>query len=195
MAWPTPPSCALRRRLSPRRAVAAPYQPLPNPRQKHVPIHGAVKQPRGAGPRQADRRNEGAGLIVSMRDGRDESLVGRCSVAPAGHFAVGPTFIHEHQPGRAVYGKPLMPMHPLFDHVGAVLLGGVQRFFYRSTPACAATHPPSKSQTDGPGAHPTRPASHRAARPPVVAGGPCAWRLTASCARTNGFVAGGCRVA
>jgi len=38
-------------------------------------------------------------------------------------------------------------MRSFFGHVGPVLLGGVQRFFYRSSPADAATNPPSKSET------------------------------------------------
>ena len=83
-----------------------------------------------------------------------------------------------------------MPVASLLGHVGPRPLGGVQRFFYNSTPTGAATNLPSKSRTDDPVARPIRPASHRVAGPPAFANAPAAAGSAGSCARTNVSAAG-----
>ena len=166
--------------------------PCLHPRQKHLAIHGPFKQPRGASPVQAHGGNERAGLIMSVRNMGDEPFADRSASTQTGHLGVGPAFIHEHEPGGWLRRQLFVPVRPLFGHVGPVLLGGVQRFFYSSTPAAAAINPPSKFQTDDPDASPTPPAWHPAGRPPAFAGGPCAGRSGASCVRTSGFAVPRC---
>jgi len=64
----------------------------------------------------------------------DEPCADRGASAQTGHLGVGTAFIHEHQPGGGLRRQLFMPVRPLFGHVGAVLPGGAQRFFYGSTP-------------------------------------------------------------
>ena len=49
-------------------------EPLPHPSQKHFAVHGAFKKPRSAGTLQTNARDQRAGLIVSVRDARPQSL-------------------------------------------------------------------------------------------------------------------------
>src|SRR5208283_645288 len=85
-----------------------------------------------------------------------------------------------------------MPAGSLCCHVGAVLFGGVQCFFYTSTPTDAATNPRLMSRTGGPSAHLTRPAWHRVERLPTSAADPDAGRSAGSCVRTDGSAAPAC---
>src|SRR5580700_629229 len=110
-----------------------------------------------------------------------QSLAHGCPPAKTGHLGVGPAFIHEDQAGGWTSRPPLMPMGPLFGHVRAVLLGGAQRFFYSSSPACAATRPPWRFGTSGPDATPTRPASRPAEPQPAFAAEPLGPRSAGSC--------------
>ena len=106
----------------------------------------------GAKPLKSHGRNQRAGLIMSLRNRGDEPFADRGS-RPNGSFGAGPAFIHKHQP-RGGYSRQLLrPVRPLFGHVGPLLLGGVQRFFYSSSPAASTTNPRSKFRRDGqPGA-------------------------------------------
>src|SRR5208282_5179405 len=124
---------------------------------------------------------------MSVRNMGNEPFANRGASTQTGHFGVGPAFIHKHQPGDWLRCQLFMPVCSFFGHVGAVLLGGVQRFFYSSTPAAAAINPRSKFRMDDPALSPTPPAWHPAGRPPAFAGKPCAGGSEASCVRTGGF--------
>ena len=131
---------------------------------------------------------------MAVRNPGDQPLAGRRTATPAGHPGVGAAFIHEHQLRRGFPSQRLMPTRSFCGHVGTVLLGGVQRFFYTSSPAAVAINPPSKSERGGRGASPVRPGWHRVARPPVVAGGLSGAGSTGFCARTGEFGVAVCRV-
>ena len=129
---------------------------------------------------------------MSVRNLGDEPFTDRDASTQPGHFGVGPAFNHEHEPGGGFHRQLFVPVCPAFGHVGPMLLGGVQRFFYGSTSAAAATNPLSKFQTDNPAGFPTPPAWHRVGRPPAFVAGSCAGRSRASCVRTSGFAVPRC---
>ena len=84
-------------------------QPLPDPGQKHLAVHGTRKQPRGARTLQAHAGDQRAGLLVSVRDARQQSSSCQGPAAPACHFRIGPAFIHKYQPTHRLRSQMFMP--------------------------------------------------------------------------------------
>jgi hypothetical protein len=70
-----------------------------------------------------------AGLIVSVRDARQESLPTLRTTPQARHLGVGAAFVHEHQMGRGFGRQLLMPAPPFCGDVGTFLFGSGQSFF------------------------------------------------------------------
>ena len=60
----------------------------------------------------------------------DKTFAHQGASAQAGHFGVGPAFIHEPELAGGFPRQVFVPVRPLFGHVGTLRLGGVQRFFY-----------------------------------------------------------------
>jgi len=104
-------------------------EPLGHPSQKHFAVHGAFKKPRSAGTLQTNAGDQGAGLIMPVRDARQESLPTPRSAPQARHLGVGSAFVHKHQMGRELGRQLLMPARPFFGDVGTLLFGGDQSFF------------------------------------------------------------------
>jgi hypothetical protein len=102
---------------------------LCHPSQKHFAVHGAFKKPRSAGTLQTNAGDQGARLIVSVRDARQESLPTPRAAPQARHLGVGSAFVHKHQMGRELGSQLLMPARPFFGDVGTLLFGGGQSFF------------------------------------------------------------------
>src|SRR5690349_10322560 len=80
-----------------------------------------------------------------------------------------------------------MPVSSLLSHVGSVLFGGEQSFFYTSTPTDAAISLRWRCQKAGPWLLRVRPAWRRDARPRVRAGALCAFQSAEYCGHTFGF--------
>jgi hypothetical protein len=102
---------------------------LCHPSQKHFAVHGPFKKPRSAGTLQTNAGDQGARLIVSVRNARQESLPTLRTAPQARHLGVGSAFVHKHQMGRELGRQLLMPVRPFFGDVGTLLFGGDQSFF------------------------------------------------------------------
>jgi hypothetical protein len=90
----------------------------------------------------AAARRQSSWSSDNVRAARNNPAAGRSDCAPAaGSFACEPAFIQEHQSLGGHARQPLMPLLSLFHHVGSRLLGGVQRFFYNSSPTSEAIDP------------------------------------------------------
>lgn len=102
--------------------------------QKSFTIHRAIEHP---GSRQAilpERPNEGAGLPVAMGNPVHAALALRGATVVAGHPGVDPGFIEKDQSTGWLSALPLLPLLACRPHVRALLLAGVQGFFYGSSP-------------------------------------------------------------
>ena len=169
-------------------------QALLHPGQKHLAVHGALKQPRSARTIHAYAGDQRAGLIVSAGDAAHQSSPSEGPAAQARHLGVGPAFIHENQ---AVHGRRdgqlLMPVRSSFGHVRPVLFGGGQSFFYTSSPVAEARDPPWKSGTAGPTVRLTRPAWRRVAQTAVLRAAVSAPRSAACGVRCDESAAPACR--
>jgi len=93
---------------------------------------------------QMNARNQRRGLIVPLRNTAHDSLPLKCPPAQTSHLGIGSTLIHKHQPGGRLLSYLLMPGGSFFHHVGAILFGGEQSFFYTSNPIGQAIDPPWK---------------------------------------------------
>ena len=84
---------------------------------------------------------------VAMRHVRNTTLVLRAASVQPRHLRVQSGFIDEDQLFAVQLGLLLPPVFPRGFHVGPLLLGGVQRFFYSSTPffPAGATSPCGQS--------------------------------------------------
>jgi hypothetical protein len=78
---------------------------------------------------QAEAGDERGGLIVPVRNARQQSLSAQCAASQASHLGVGAAFVHEDQSAHRLDGQLLMPVRPSFGHVGSVAFGGGQSFF------------------------------------------------------------------
>ncbi len=112
-------------------------QPLHDPGQKHLAIHGALKKPRSTRTLQAHAGNQRAGLIMPVRDARQQAFVppgsGRASVS----FWYWPRFHPQKPDPRRRFGSQMfMPASFFFGDVRPVLFGGEQSFFYIANPVC-----------------------------------------------------------
>ena len=97
--------------------------------QKHFAVHGAFKKPRSAETLQTNAGDQPAGLIVSVRDARQQSLPTPCAAPQARHLGVGSAFVHKQQMGRGLGRQLLMPALPFFGDVRTFLFGGGQSVF------------------------------------------------------------------
>jgi len=104
-------------------------EPLLHPSPEHFTVQGALKKPRSTGTLQTNAGDQGAGLIVSLRDARSQSCAAQRAAPQPGHLGVGSAFVHEHPTGRGLDRQLLMPTRPSFGDVGTFLFGGGQSFF------------------------------------------------------------------
>jgi hypothetical protein len=101
---------------------------------EHGPVDWSVNDPRSCEPPTAQARNKG--LRSPFAEGRRgfEPLPARTAATKARHFRVGGCFINENKP---VWLKPHPwetpgnPGLPRLFHIGAFLLRGQKRFFYK----------------------------------------------------------------
>jgi len=168
---------------------------LRHPSQKHFAIHGTFKQPRGARTLQAYARDQRAGLIASARDVGDQSSSPEGPAAPTRHSGVGSAFVHKDQPGQQFGGQLFMPASSFFGHVGPVLFGGHQSFFYTASPVAEAINRWWKFGKAGPCERPTRLAWRRVDPTAAVAAAACVPWSAACDARSNASAAAAYRVA
>jgi hypothetical protein len=75
-----------------------------------------------------DKRRD---LPVAMRNPANQPAALRATAGPR-HVGTGAGPVDEHQPRRIKRGLILSPTLPRRGHVGALLLAGVQDFFYSS---------------------------------------------------------------
>ena len=107
-------------------------QELLDPGLKQHAVDGSIQDQRSDDATAAQASNEGHRLPMAMRHLRHQALAtGRASVL-AGHVRLGPGFVDEDQPVGVDVTLMALPAIALAPDVSAILLGGVQRFFYRS---------------------------------------------------------------
>src|SRR5579863_129270 len=122
-----------------------------------------------------------------------QSATSQSPTAPARHLRICSAFIHEHQSGEGFACQLFMPSSSFFGHVGPVLFGGDQSFFYTSIPSAEAINPSWKLGSAGPCGRPTRLVWRRAARTTTLAAALCVpWSATCD-ARLNESWAAACR--
>jgi len=106
------------------------YQALFNPGQKAAAVDGAIQDARCANAIGAQTGNKGQGLPVAMRDFGDQTLPARAPAPERRHIRLGPGLIDKDQARGVNLALVALPQPPLARHVRAVLLAGVQAFFY-----------------------------------------------------------------
>jgi hypothetical protein len=77
----------------------------------------------------AERGEEGQRASPALRRRGDELLASRCPATQGRHVGLGPGLVDEDQPRRVKPALIELPLPPPSRHVGAILLGGEQRFF------------------------------------------------------------------
>src|SRR5438309_3022546 len=117
------------------------HQSDPHPSQEHFSVYWPFKNPGGTGSGAADAGDQRGRQIMSLRDVSHQPLVGGGTAILPGHLQIGAALVHEYQAAGTKRCDTLRPASTLLRHVGPVLLGGVERFFYTSVPVCAPISP------------------------------------------------------
>src|ERR1700761_5640865 len=120
-------------------------QHLLDKRQEQLTVDGTVEYGACRDAVATQRGDDGAGLPVPMRNGRDQALAARRSTAQPGHVGFDPSLINKNQSMLAPLWLLLVPSATSLGDVRSVLLGRAQDFFYMSAVA------PPMSCTAGPG--------------------------------------------
>ncbi len=102
---------------------------MPNIGLEAVAIDGAVDDERGADTVVAQGGQEGHRLPMALGHLGDEPAPTPTSATGARHIGLGPGFVDEDELGAIKLGLLGAPAPAGGGDVGAILLGGVQRFF------------------------------------------------------------------
>ena len=98
---------------------------------KRAAARAAVEAGRGDDTFDRQGRDRADRLVVPVRHFRDDTLAGRRPAVRPLHLRVRPELVEKHQVGNPLARELLEPCGPLGYDVGAVLLGGVRRLFFR----------------------------------------------------------------
>lgn len=104
---------------------------LLNVSKESLPVGRAVEHSRGECSPQADSGDYRAGLPVSVRHFGHQTLADRRSPPQASQVALGSAFVNKHKLIDVYAFELPVPSSPQRLDVGAVLLGGVQDFFFK----------------------------------------------------------------
>lgn len=97
--------------------------------EKHCSVHGTLKDERCSHPAQTQAADKRDDFPVPVRHVIDQPLADRAATAKSHHGAIRPSLIDKDQPGRVELALLAHPASAGADHIGALLLGGIQSFF------------------------------------------------------------------
>jgi hypothetical protein len=97
--------------------------------KKQGSIHGTLKDERCGHPAQTQGAHKGDDFPMPMRRVIDQPLTDRVAAAKPYHGGVGPRLVDKDQPRRVEHALLAHPASARADHIGALLLGGIQSFF------------------------------------------------------------------
>lgn len=78
---------------------------------------------------QAEVGDERAGLVVPVRDARQQPFPAPIAASEACHLDVGAALAHKDQSGHRLDGQLLMPVRSSCGYAGPIAPGGGQSFF------------------------------------------------------------------
>src|SRR5687767_8542193 len=92
-------------------------------------VNRPVNEPGRFDPVVAERREEGHGVPMAMRNRRPQTLAARRPAPKRRHIRFGPGLVDERQPGRIDQALAADPLPPSARDVGTAAFGGDQRLF------------------------------------------------------------------
>jgi hypothetical protein len=99
--------------------------------QEEFAIEGTVDNHRGEEPVEAEGSNEGGGFPVAVGHEIEYPLIGRPPAVEAGHRGVAEGFVEENEATGIDPRREDFPEGAVGDDIGPVLLGGMDRLFFR----------------------------------------------------------------
>ena len=98
---------------------------------KEFAIEGAVDNHRGEEPVEAEGGHEGGSFPVAVGHEIEHALIGRSPAVEAGHRGVAEGFVEENEALGIDPRREDFPDGAVGDDIGPVLLGGLDRLFFR----------------------------------------------------------------
>jgi hypothetical protein len=102
--------------------------------QEQLAIESAIDDHRSEQSVQSKRSDEGCALPMAMRDQVDDALLGWSPAIKPSHLRRAEGFVEENETTRVDARLEDLPGGPCDDNVRPILLGGVERFFFRLKP-------------------------------------------------------------